>query len=207
MIRQYRRKLKASDGMFVTKEFHATDFVAGRGCVGTAVVTKARRCEIFRETLSSVASISKIRILNAIASRTSERQVFERLVNRINRTMAEWKSHALIIHDQGKDYTQLIRRMGVYNPIQSQFGTWPDGSPTKNIPTDRIIEDIVFRDSKESVLIQLADFCAYSLFRSEVLLASKEKYGLSTMFSQLHDVCISAAFKKDPRGLGIIRFP
>jgi hypothetical protein len=47
--------------------------------------------------------------------------IFERMVNRINRTMAEWKSNALIVHDEGKDYTSLIRRMGVYNPIRSKY--------------------------------------------------------------------------------------
>jgi hypothetical protein len=206
-IKNYRRSLKATDGIFVTKELHATEFVAGRGHLGPTIVTKARRSEIFRQTLAMIASLPKIRMMNAISSRGNERMVFERMINRINRTMAEWKSNALIFHDEGKDYTHLVRRMGVYNPIQSQFGTWSDGSVIRNIPTDRIIEDIVYRDSKQSEFIQMADFCAYALFRSEVPLASKEKYGLNQAFEELESICVKAASSKDPRRLGIVRYP
>ena len=201
----FRRALKASDGMYVTKELHATEFVAGRGQVGAGTVTKGRRNEIFREVLQLVASLPKIRLLNAFAPRHSERFVFEILINRINRTMAEWKSHALIIHDEGKDYTPLVRRMSVYNPVPSRFGSWPDGKTYRNMPIDRIIEDIVFRDSRSSSFIQLADFCAYALFRSEVPLDSKRKYRLHEAFELLAPVCHRAAYGKDQRGLGIIR--
>ena len=64
--------------------------------------------------------------------------------------MAEWKSNALIVHDEGKDYTSLIRRMGVYNPIRSKYNCWPDGEEFRNFPTDRILEDIFFRKSHKS---------------------------------------------------------
>jgi hypothetical protein len=191
--------------MLVTKELHATDFVAGRGRIGTQVVAKGRRCEIFRLTLEVVASLPEIRMFNAISARDKERQLFERLVNRINRTMAEWKSHALIVHDEGKDYTSLIRRMAVYNPIRSKYGVWEDGKETKNFPTDRILEDIVFRKSHQSDLIQMADFCAYALFRNECPLPSKSKYGLDKAFEALHPICVKAACKTDPKKLGIIR--
>ena len=119
--------------------------------------------------------------------------------------MAEWKSNGLIVHDEGKDYTPLVRRMGVYNPIQSKFGAWEDGKPTKIIPVTHILEDIVFRQSHRSDLIQMADFCAYALFRSEFPLPSKTKYGLDTAFDSLNTICVTAAFGKDPRRLGIIR--
>jgi hypothetical protein len=152
-----------------------------------------------------VAGLPEIRLFNAFSSRTQERLLFERLINRINRTMAQWKSHALIVHDEGKDYTSLVRRMAVYNPVPSKFGAWEDGKPTKNFPTDRILEDIVFRDSSRSDLIQMADFCSYALFRSERPLASKNKYGLNRAFDELEPICIRAACGTDPRKLGIIR--
>ena len=121
--------------------------------------------------------------------------------------MAEWRSNALIVHDEGKDYTSLVRRMGVFNPVQSRYGAWPDGQPYKNIPTERILEDIFFRKSHTSDLIQMADFCAYALFRSERPLPAKSRYGLDTAFEALHPLCIKAAFAGDPKRLGIIRCP
>jgi Protein of unknown function (DUF3800) len=125
--------------------------------------------------------------------------IFERMVNRINRTMAEWKSNALIVHDEGKDYTSLIRRMGVYNPIRSKYNCWPDGEEFRNFPTDRILEDIFFRKSHKSDLIQMADFCAYALFRSEFPLPSKTRFGLHIAFEALHPICVKAAFSRDPK--------
>jgi hypothetical protein len=204
-IKQHRRALKVSDGMLITKELHATDFVAGRGRVGPQVVFKGRRCEIFRDTLTLLAGLPNVHLFNAISARQNERLLFERMVNRINRTMAEWKSNALIFNDEGKDYTALIRRMAVYNPIRSQYGRWPDGNEFKNIPTDRILEDIVFRKSHKSDFIQMADFCAYALFRSEYPIPSKAKYGLDSAFDLLHPICIKSAFRNDPKHLGVIR--
>lgn len=204
-IKQHRRALKISDAMLVTKELHATDFVAGRGRVGPQIVPKGRRCEIFRQTLELVASLPHIKMFNAISARANEQELFERLVNRVNRTMSEWKSRALIVHDEGKDFTPLVRRMAVYNPIRSKFGAWEDGKETKNFPTDRILEDIVFRKSHQSDLIQMADFCAYALFRSEFPLESKAKYGLDKAFEALHPICIKAACSTDAKRLGIIR--
>jgi len=206
-VKSFRRELKRSDGMFVTKELHATEFVAGRGRIASGQISKYRRSRIFLDTLAMIAALPKIQMINAVSSRANERYVFERLINRINRAMHEWKSNALIIHDEGKDYTYLVRRMSVYNPIRSRFGAWPDGKEIKNMPVDRILEDIVFHDSRQSIFIQMADFCAYALFRSEVPLATREKYGINAAFSRLEPICIRRAFSKDPRKLGIIRYP
>src|SRR5260370_23978329 len=127
------------------------------------------------------------------------------MLKRINRTMQAWDSKCILVADEGKDYTKLLRKMRVHNPIPSQFITWPDGSQNKNIPLDRIIEDIFFRDSQRSYFIQMADFCAYALLRSEYPLASKTKYGLDKSFGIVTSICLPHCFAKDPRKLGIIR--
>jgi hypothetical protein len=187
-VKDYRRKLKKEHGIFVTKELHATEFVAGRGKISTETVTKGTRCRLFRETLAFVAQIKGVRLFNAISPKAHEALIFERLMNRINTNMRESGSNALIIHDQGKDYTSLVRRLGVYNPIQSRYGAWPGGETHKNIPLENILEDIMFRDSARSYFIQLVDFCAYALFRCEYPLPSKAKYKLDLAFGELHAI-------------------
>ncbi len=82
------------------------------------------------------------------------------------------------------------------------MGRW---AYAKNIPLDNILEDIMFRDSAKSYFIQLVDFCAYALFRSEHPLVSKTKYGLDQAFQELHGICIPECFSKDPKKLGVIR--
>lgn len=204
-VKEHRRALKKQYGIFVTEEFHATDFVSGRGRISTRIVPKGLRCHIFRETLKVIAQFPGVRLFNAIGSRITDSLIFERLMNRININMQKSGSNAVIVMDEGKDYTALVRRMSVYNPIQSMYGRWGDGNLYKNIPLDHILEDIIFRDSQKSYFIQLVDFCAYALFRNEYPLPSKQKYNLDQAFQELHAICIPACFSADPKKLGIIR--
>jgi len=204
-VKVYRRTLKKRHGIYVTKEFHATDFVSGRGNIAPTAIGKNLRCQIFRDTLKMTAGIRGIRLFNAIAPNGQESLIFERLMNRINVNMEKSGSNAVIFHDEGKDYTKLIRRLGIFNPIPSMYGAWTDGGPYKNLPLDHILEDIIFRKSERSYFIQLADFCAFALFRSEYPIAARTKYNLQAAFEELHAICIPQCFGRDPKHLGIIR--
>ncbi len=203
-VRAFRRNLAKSDGIFVYREFHAWEFVSGRGRIADQIVTKSRRCQIFKEALQLVASLPGAALFNTHFPVAEDELAFERLLNRINRTMQAWDSQAILVCDQGKEanYIRLCRRMAVYNPIPSQFGVWNDtGQTNKNVPIDRIIEDPFFKDSRRSYMIQLADFCAYALLRREHPLPSKTKYGLEQAFDLLSPVLVRAANRKDPDGI------
>ena len=41
-VKKYRRQIKQSDGIKISKELHATDFIAGRGNLGSCIVPKSR---------------------------------------------------------------------------------------------------------------------------------------------------------------------
>jgi hypothetical protein len=127
-IRHFRRQIRDSDGIYVTKELHAWKFVSGRGRIAPGIVTKWRRCSIFREALTVLAQQQDSLSLFNVALHHRQDWTFERLLNRINRTMQAYGSHALLICDEGKEaeYTRLVRRMGVYNPIPSAYGVWRD---------------------------------------------------------------------------------
>ena len=205
-IKEYRRKLRDSDGIFVARELHATKFLSGHGRFSPNRIALHRRCEIYRESLSAVCKLPGVRLFNAIGKRQNESRLFERLLNRLNRAMTEWDSHAILVSDEGKDYTKLARQMAAFNPIPSQFGGWPGAKGlTKNIVIDRLIDDLFFRKSQDSYFIQIADSCAYALLRSEKHLATKNALNLHTAFDLLAPICQTQCFAKDPRHLGIIR--
>ena len=199
-IKAYRSLLKENHGIYVTKELHATEFVGGRGKIALKTISKQDRVAIYNASLSQVARLPGVKLFNAIAPKHAEYTLFERLLNRINRTMEAWDSHALLISDEGKDYNKLVRKMGVYNPIPSQFGGY-----TRNITLTRIVDEILYKRSQDSHFIQIADFCAYALLRSEVPLPSKDALGLNRSFDRLNSLCQTQCFRNDPRGLGIIR--
>jgi len=204
MIRQFRRELKKTDGIYVYTELHAWKFVSGRGKIADRIVPKGRRCQIFKDTLQLVASLPGVRLFNAVFPSGQTERAFERLLNRITRTMVAWDSHAILICDKGKEitFTRLARRMHVYNPIPSRYGVWLDtGEPYKNIPIDRILEDPLFKDSRQSYFIQIVDFCAYALLRRERPIPSKTKYGLDKAFNLLSPILVREANKDDPDGI------
>jgi len=204
-IKDYRRALRASDGIFMKKELHATKFLSGHGYFSDRIISLPRRCEIFRDCLTNITRLPGVRLFNAIGNRANELRLFERLLNRLNRAMREWDSHAVCVSDEGKDYTSLARQMAVFNPIPSMYGGWGREGLTRNIVVDRLIDDLFYRRSHQSYFIQVVDLCAYALLRSEKHLASKNAMNIHTAFDLLAPICQIQCFRNDPRHLGIIR--
>lgn len=201
-LKNYRQDLKRSDGIFVQKELHAWKLVSGRGRIANEVVTVKRRGEIFHEMLSLAAGWEDVLLTSGVFPENREDWLFERLLNRINRTMRRLNSHAILMCDEGKneEYTRMVRRMSVHNPIPSRYGVWRDsGDSTENIPLDRIIEDPVFKDSGRSYFIQLVDFCAFALLRREFPLKNRAAlHGISTAFNLLSPIFDPYANTRDP---------
>ena len=203
-VRDFRRSLRKAYGIYVYKELHAWKFVSGRGRPSDRVVTKGQRAAIFKDTLKLLTELPSVRLFNAVFPRKQDERAFERLLNRINRSLEAWASNAVLICDEGKEitYTRLVRRMYVYNPIPSQYGVWSDtGQFWKNIPIDRIVEDPFFKDSAQSYFLQLVDFAAYALLRRERPVASKARYGLDRAFNLLSPILVREATRKDPEGI------
>lgn len=126
----------------------------------------------------------------------------------IDRRLSIYRSRAIIIADEGREteITRALRKMHVFNPIPSSLGGWETGNYTKNITTDRIIEDPFFKNSERSYLTQMADCVAYALLKSEVPPTPLiRKYKIDEMFEDaLAGVCYKKAARSDP--LGIVRY-
>jgi hypothetical protein len=203
-LKEFRRDLKRTYGIYVYKELHAWKFVSGRGDIADRVVTKFQRAKIFQQALELVALLPGAQLFNACFPKGRAEQAFERLINRIERTLVAWDSHAVLLCDEGKesDITRLVRRMGVYNPIPSRFGAWLDtGAFSRNIPLQRIVEDPVFKRSDQSYFIQLVDFAAFSLLRRERPTERLRRYGLDKAFEKLRPILVTAATRYDPEGI------
>lgn len=244
-VREHRVNLKNDHGIYIRKEIHARDLIAGKGRISAKPIGKWERSRIFYGLLQLVASLPQVWLINVCLDKGDyvdpQMAAWDRLVNRIERTMLEmerrelplrrrlsalatkhlpadeaekierrlniYSARAVIIADEGRELeiTRALRKMHVYNPIPSQFGAWASGDLTKNITTDRIIEDPVFKQSDRSYFIQLADCVAYALLKREVPPTPKvKKYSIEEMFEKaLSGVCYRPASPKDP--LGIVR--
>lgn len=173
-VKKFRRNIQASDGISVYTEFHAWKFVSGRGKLADRVVSKGRRCQIFKQTLQMVATLPEARLFNAVFPTKANVRAYEALLVSINQDLQQQDSYAILICDEGKEaiYTKLVRRLQALK----------DGA------IDRILEDPFFKQSDQSYFIQLSDFCAYALLRQERPIASKTKYGLDQAFNLLKPI-------------------
>lgn len=200
-----RKMMRNSDGVYVAKELHSTDWVGGKGKLARHPISKARRARLFDFFLSSVAMLPSVQIINACVPLAEKDRAFQFLLQRIDNNMRKAGSRCVIFSDEGKSYDAIRRRMGVFNYIPSMYGVWSDGNSSRNMAAHRILEDLVYRDSAKSIFIQAADACAYALLRSERPIPSKNALGLDRSFDILERVLVKQAFAKDPRRLGIIR--
>jgi hypothetical protein len=105
-----RRDLKASDGIHIRKEIHATDWVGGKGRIGVNFVDKTRRAALFNWLLSGITMMPDAQLINPAVPLAEEDRAFERLLNRINVNMRKAGSTAVIFADQGKNYDGMLRR-------------------------------------------------------------------------------------------------
>ena len=197
----FRRWMKTQHGIYVKREMHATEWLGGRGKIAPQLVSKQLRAKLFRIFLKHLSKTPYAKLINATGHDSLEATVFERMLNRIQKNMEVKNSHAMIISDEGKDYDKLLRKMRRYNPIPSAYGTWASGSATQNIKTDRIVEDIVYRDSANSLLIQAADACAFSFLRKEQPTAVLTGLNIHTAFDLLDPILEKKASKYDPKGI------
>jgi len=191
--KEFRRHLKDVYGVYIKKELHATDLIAGRGKYGPKPITKYARSQIFRETLGFIATLPDCEVLN-VCIRVPGCPVdpylraFERMLNRIQANLAENQTEGIIMLDEGKEgmIRTVARQMAVFNWIPSKFGGWRSGDARRNIRVSRVIEDPIFRSSKTSYFLQFADATAFSLLKREVAPTPLvTKYGIDAMFGTL----------------------
>jgi hypothetical protein len=199
-----RRSMKDADKVPLRMELHATEWVAAKGR-RVYHLDKPDRVRLYNYFLAGIAMLPGVQLINAAVPHSQEVRAFEWMLNRINRNMRDANSNAIIISDEGKSYDKLLRRMRRHNYIPSRIGVWETGQMSKNIRLNRVLEDLVYRDSERSLFIQAADCCVYALLRSENPLASKTALGLDQSLMILERIMVKKAFAKCPRKLGIIR--
>ena len=124
-----------------------------------------------------------------------------RLLTRINTSATAAGAHAFLIFDEVREepITRLYRRLRVHNPIPSRYEAWDDGSPTRNIPLDRVIGGPAFRSAEGDHLLQLAGFVAHALLLQEE--AGTENLGVGGAFAILADAFNREASQRDPQGI------
>ena len=216
-IRDWRLELRDRYAVPADRELHACDLLAGRGKlarVGNADrrLSPEHGAEIFTGGLrvieDSARSIGGVEVVNVCLHKPDvrgyERASLDRLLNRINTSVASANRHAFLIFDEGREemVARLYRRLRSRNPVPSKYEMWEDGERTKDIPIERVIGGPAFRSSHSDHLLQMADLIAHALLKQEEepSLTVKE-LSLHLAFGILDDALNRRASRRDPQGV------
>lgn len=205
-LKQHRRSLNRRMGVYVRREFHATELLGGTGRIGSRRLDQKARARIFLEHLRVLAALPSVRFCAAFSSRKQKHKAFEWMLNRLERSLKDTSSYGVMVCDRGSDglYRRIFRKMRVVNAIPSKIGEWGGiGGRHKNIPIERIVEDPRFVESESNYFVQCADFCAYSLLRSRFPTSKARELGVDVAWEIVTPKMLPCSFD-DPSGLLVV---
>lgn len=168
---ELRRFLRDRFGVPVRMELKANTVIRGSGPLRRLDLNAAERRRIFRLHLR-IQDRLPVRTFSVVIDKphhfavpqpsSPEHRAWEYLLQRLERESNSSGDRMLIFHDQGNDalIRRLARQRRRYAVVSKKFGPG-----TFNVPFTQLVEDPVPRDSRQSYLLQLADFAAYSAFR------------------------------------------
>ncbi len=88
------------------------------------------------------------------------------MFQRMQRKCEFERKAALLFFDEGHgEYRRLYRKAKKHLPTGSQQGSWAGGNTSKSIPLSNVLKDANFKDSKQSLFIQIADLVAYATLK------------------------------------------
>ncbi len=216
-VRDWRREVRNCYGIPTDRELHACDLLAGRGKLarqGNADrrLSPKHGAEVFLSGLRVVEdaarSIGGVEVVNVCLHKPDvkgyERVSLDRLLNRINSSVASANRHAFLIFDEGREemVSRLYRRLRSRNPVPSRYEAWEDGERTKDIPIERVIGGPAFRSSHSDHLLQLTDLIAHALLKQgEEPSPRVERLGIDEAFGALDRALNRRASRRDPQGV------
>ena len=216
-ILDWRTAMEADYYVPRSRELHACNLLAGRGKLARVDgadrrLSPEQGTEIFMNGLRIIESAARhpggVEVVNVCLHKADvkgyERVSLDRLLNRINSSVAAEGRFAHLIFDEGGErmVRRLYGRLRSTNPVPSRYETWEDGAPTKNIPIERIIGGPSFRSSHDDDLLQMADLIAHALLKQEEEPSQRvRELSLHLAFGILDRALNRRASRRDPQGV------
>jgi hypothetical protein len=204
----FRKTLKGAYGLPIRTEIHASEYIKH----SVHGLPRYVRLAILRNTLDELAKFVDVSITSVIIDKRTKtapydvfdmawKTLFQRFENTLqygNFPGGHQRDMSVIYTDAtaGKKLTQLVRKMGVYNPIPNA-----GGGGYRQLPITKIIEDPTGKDSADSLLVQMADVCAYFLMQRFKPNAYIKKQKAEYYYDRLQPVLNTKASRTSPLGI------
>ncbi len=209
----FRRKLRDTKGLKLREEIHAVSFINKPGEL--IRIKRNDRIDILKQCIDWTNNNRDMNVFSVCVKKSNyhtSSEVFEKawlvLIQRFENTIRNSNFHGpknpdekgLILSDNtnSRAVTKLLRKMRRFNPIPNvrEYG---DGN--RDITIDYIIEDPVFRDSRDSYFHQIVDVIAYCARQKlEPNKTMKKKSG-HNFYSRLNNVIVSEVTRSNNEGI------
>ncbi len=182
-IHEWRLELRHRYGIPCEWQLRASELLNGsvelgnRSCTDSWTRTSGKGEEIFAEGLRRIEEAARtmggIEVINVCLYKPDrqgyKRVGLDRLLNRINASVAMANRHAFLIFRPGEEslVSRTYMRLKMFNPVPSRYELWEDGRPTRNMPIENVIGGPAFRSSRSDCLLQMAHLIAYALLMQE----------------------------------------
>ena len=148
-FQDWRQEIEQSYAVPTDREMHACDLLAGLGRLASSGgadhrLSPQQWADVFTGGLRVVEeaanSIDGVEIVNVCLRKPDvkgyERVSLDRLLNRINTSVAAADGHAFLIFDEGREemVARLNHRLRSRNPVPSKYELWEDGEAHQEHP-------------------------------------------------------------------------
>ncbi|MBX0291713.1 DUF3800 domain-containing protein [Hymenobacter sp. HSC-4F20] len=202
---KFRELVQKATGLSKRIELHSSEIIRPHKLDAYKSIHKSVRVQLLKSFVGEMhLFFPNSKILNICLDKNKLTQydeyqevAWKRLIQRYDTFLRKSKTKGIIIADDTNDAAlrRLIRKMRVYNPIESKFGG------LHNPVINNIIEDIFHRSSSHSYFIQAVDAIAYCLYRKEYPKGSLKKFGFQYLFDSLDSLLLKEAASNDPQGI------
>ena len=167
-----RRELRDEYGLLLRHEVKANSLIRGSGDLTKLNLTPDQRHDIWVRHLRLLEDVGArvyavvIRKEAIHTWRNPQETAWEYALQRLERVTTQEKDTCMVIHDEGDNLgvRSIFRRARRVNRPGSAFGD----THLPNMPSRRILDDPVPRNSTGSYFIQMADLVAYAGYRTVV---------------------------------------
>ncbi|WP_197031927.1 DUF3800 domain-containing protein [Hymenobacter swuensis] len=202
---KFRELVQKATGLSKRVELHSSEIIRPHKLDAYKSIHKSVRVQLLKSFVGEMhVFFPNSKILSICLDKNKLTQydeyqevAWKRLIQRYDTFLRKSKTKGIIIADDTNDAAlrRLIRKMRVYNPIESKFGG------LHNPVINNIIEDIFHRSSSHSYFIQAVDAIAYCLYRKEYPKGSLKKFGFQYIFDSLDSLLLKEAASSDPQGI------
>jgi Protein of unknown function (DUF3800) len=209
----FRRRIHKGFGLMPRTEIHTYAFLNRPG--NLAFIKRNDRLTIIRLFADELASMSDISLVCVVVDKLGKPEyydVFESawkiLLQRFENTMfhgnfpgaAHPNEHGMIFPDytDEKKLLQLLRKMRRFNLVP---GSTEQGTGSRNLILQRVVEDPNFRNSEDSYFVQSVDLTAYLLQQHLAPSKFMKKKSAQNYFDRLDPILCKVSSRSDPRGI------